>query len=44
MLDKLKIPYYPIIGNHDIWAFNDTFEEAKPTGDKGFMQIFGLML
>jgi 3',5'-cyclic AMP phosphodiesterase CpdA len=27
ILDKLIIPYIPLMGNHDIWSYNSTWEE-----------------
>lgn len=41
LLDQLKVPYFPTFGNHDVWSYNATFEEPKPTGDRQFAQTFG---
>lgn len=32
ILAKLKVPWIPIIGNHDTWIYNSTYNEPKPTG------------
>jgi 3',5'-cyclic AMP phosphodiesterase CpdA len=40
LLDNLIIPYYPIIGNHDIWPYNSTWENDLPTGDQLFWDTF----
>ncbi len=32
--------WIPMIGNHDIWTYNDTFEEPFPTGDMQFGKYF----
>jgi len=41
ILDELIIPYYPTIGNHDMWTYNSTWEEPTPTGDVQFAGVFG---
>jgi len=38
--DRLKVPYFPLIGNHDQWSYNSTFEEPTPTGDRQFAKLF----
>eukprot|EP01095_Lingulamoeba_sp_RSL-Kostka_P011989 TRINITY_DN467_c5_g2_i2.p1 TRINITY_DN467_c5_g2~~TRINITY_DN467_c5_g2_i2.p1 ORF type:complete len:277 (+),score=57.36 TRINITY_DN467_c5_g2_i2:111-941(+) len=42
ILDELKVPYLPILGNHDVWTYNSTLqtEEREPTGDQLFASIF----
>jgi hypothetical protein len=40
LLDTLRIPYFPILGNHDIWSYNSTYQEANPTGDAQFARTF----
>jgi len=40
ILDTFKVPYFPIIGNHDMWSYNATFEEKHPTGDAQFAATF----
>jgi hypothetical protein len=37
---ELKVRWFPTLGNHDIWQYNSTFEESKPTGDHLFGQTF----
>mmetsp|Transcript_18801 Transcript_18801/g.56360 ORF Transcript_18801/g.56360 Transcript_18801/m.56360 type:complete len:340 (-) Transcript_18801:659-1678(-) len=39
-LDRLVVPYLPTLGNHDVWSYNGTWEEAHPTGDRLFAQTF----
>jgi predicted phosphodiesterase len=33
ILNQLNVPYLPIIGNHDIWPYNSTWEAPAPNGD-----------
>merc|ERR1712000_513909 len=40
ILDQLEVPYLPILGNHDVWTYNSTWEEPEPTGDILFAQTF----
>jgi len=40
ILNNLTIPYFPIIGNHDQWLYNSTWEDTAPAGDQLFAQIF----
>jgi len=40
VLDKIQVPYFPLLGNHDVWSYNDTFEEPHPTGDAQFAHMF----
>ena len=37
----MKVPYLPILGNHDVWSYNSTWEEPAPTGDQLFLKVFG---
>jgi len=46
ILDRLTVPYFPLIGNHDMWPYYwtsaDTFVEAPaPSGDATFEEVFG---
>lgn len=34
ILNQLKPIWIPIIGNHDTWIYNHTYNEPKPTGAK----------
>ena len=34
------MPYLPILGNHDVWTYNSTWEEPEPTGDALFAKVF----
>ncbi|CAF1490952.1 unnamed protein product [Rotaria sordida] len=40
ILNNLTIPYYPIIGNHDQWLYNSTWEDIAPVGDQFFAATF----
>lgn len=44
VLNNLTIPYYPIIGNHDQWLYNSTWEDQAPVGDQLFAQTFNHIL
>ncbi|CAF0811890.1 unnamed protein product [Didymodactylos carnosus] len=44
LLNTLSIDYYPIIGNHDQWSYNSTWETDKPTGDQLFAETFKKIL
>ena len=45
ILDRLTVPYFPVIGNHDMWPYYrlsaDLFVEATaPIGDAYFEEVF----
>lgn len=40
ILNNLTVPYYPVIGNHDQWLYNSTWEDTAPVGDQLFAQTF----
>lgn len=40
ILDTLKVPYIPLIGNHDIWPYTNTEEALSPCGDIYFKEVF----
>ncbi|CAF4380084.1 unnamed protein product [Rotaria sp. Silwood2] len=40
VLNNLTVPYYPIIGNHDQWLYNSTWEDIAPVGDQLFAETF----
>lgn len=42
ILDSLIIPYIPLIGNHDVWPYTDSYstEAPGPFGDSIFNTIF----
>lgn len=44
VLNNLTVPYFPIIGNHDQWLYNSTWEDDGPRGDQLFAQIFQTIL
>ena len=41
-LDRLELNYIPILGNHDMWSYNEVQGDltTKPVGDKLFASIF----
>jgi parallel beta-helix repeat protein len=39
ILDKLEVPYVPVIGNHDIWPYTDE-EEFNPSYLRYFEPVF----
>jgi len=46
ILDSLDVPYFPIIGNHDMWPYyrledGSWVETETPVGDAYFEEIFG---
>ena len=42
LLDKLAVPYLPVMGNHDIWSYNEVTgdETDTPVGDALFGATF----
>ena len=44
VLNNLTVPYFPIIGNHDQWSYNSTWEDVGPTGDQLFAKQFESIL
>lgn len=44
ILNNLTVPYFPIIGNHDQWLYNSTWEDSAPVGDQLFARIFSNIL
>lgn len=41
VLDELDVPYFPLIGNHDVWPYTATDEAEAATGDRSFEAVFG---
>jgi len=41
LLDQLAVPYFPLIGNHDMWPHTASSEAPSPLGDRYFETIFG---
>ena len=46
ILDSLTVPWWPLLGNHDVWPYNNhedgTFNQTDaPIGDKYFAEVFG---
>ena len=44
VLNNLTVPYFPIIGNHDQWSYNSTWEDGAPVGDQLFAKTFKSIL
>jgi predicted MPP superfamily phosphohydrolase len=44
VLNNLTVPFYPIIGNHDQWLYNSTWEDIAPVGDQLFARSFADIL
>ncbi|MCP4124243.1 MAG: hypothetical protein GY751_21055 [Bacteroidetes bacterium] len=40
IMDALDVPYIPLIGNHDIWPYNDDTVGTRPNGDSLINTIF----
>ena len=40
IMDELLIPYVPLIGNHDVWPYTDSFQTEHPVGDSMIINIF----
>jgi hypothetical protein len=40
ILSNLVVPWLPVLGNHDVWQYNSTWEEKSPTGDQLFSNTF----
>jgi hypothetical protein len=41
ILSTLKVPWVPLIGNHDTWPYAKTYELPTPIGDAFFGDVFG---
>ena len=44
ILSELSVPYFPLMGNHDVWPYTDSNETRGPTGDTLFQATFGALL
>jgi 3',5'-cyclic AMP phosphodiesterase CpdA len=40
ILDQLNVPYFPLIGNHDMWPYTAGSEAPGPIGDAQFEEVF----
>ena len=40
IMEELKIPYIPLIGNHDVWPYSRNGESHTPCGDSLMNDIF----
>ncbi|MBI5202445.1 MAG: metallophosphoesterase [Elusimicrobia bacterium] len=41
LFDTFTIPYFPVLGNHDIWPYHENVEDKLPDGDLLFETTFG---
>lgn len=40
IFDLLEVPYFPLLGNHDMWPYTDAEEADGPIGDVAFNRIY----
>jgi len=40
LLDGLAVPWFPLLGNHDVWTYTDDVEAPGPTADATFVALF----
>jgi 3',5'-cyclic AMP phosphodiesterase CpdA len=40
ILDELTVPYFPLIGNHDVWPYTRIIESLRPDGDSLLNVVF----
>jgi 3',5'-cyclic AMP phosphodiesterase CpdA len=40
ILDQLDVPYFPLLGNHDMWPYTASDEAPGPVGDAIFRDVF----
>jgi 3',5'-cyclic AMP phosphodiesterase CpdA len=40
IIDSLKIPYIPHIGNHDVWPYTSSSQAPAPNGDEIINEVF----
>ncbi|MBI4362433.1 MAG: metallophosphoesterase [Euryarchaeota archaeon] len=40
ILDGLRVPYVPLLGNHDVWPYTRDTEAPDPVGDRVFEEVF----
>ena len=40
ILDQLDVPYFPVLGNHDMWPYTGDVEAPGPVGDRVFEEVF----
>jgi 3',5'-cyclic AMP phosphodiesterase CpdA len=41
ILDGLRVPYVPLLGNHDVWPYTDSENASEPSGSYRFDAVFG---
>merc|ERR1711871_1695975 len=44
ILDTLEVPFFPMMGNHDVWTYSAKSDAKSPTGDQLFEQAFKTQL
>ena len=40
ILAGLSVPWFPLLGNHDVWTYSASTEASAPAGDQLFAQTF----
>lgn len=40
VLDRLEMPYVPLLGNHDVWPYTDDGQSRGPSGSERFDEVF----
>lgn len=40
LLDGLPVPYFPLLGNHDVWPYSSRGQAPRAVGDAYFQEVF----